>query len=543
MIVNYTAKICKPVPKTSSMKVFLAIPAYGNLICNATVISILRLQMLCIERNVQLALETLGNESLVQRARNILTKKFLLSDSDVMLFIDADIGFDPMSVMRMLDAGKDIATAIYPKKGIDWDLVQQKMRDGDDEPLYQAGLEFNMNLKDVARVAVRDGWVEVLDAATGFMMISRSAMQRMVEAHADELYCVNDVNQGPGDPVKNYVAVWDCMIDPVSKRYLSEDFSFNRRAQALGIETYACVVTPLMHVGNQLFSGDLMKRYNIPEFEPATFTPSIVEVHDAGQPAEEKMDRLAEDKIDDGPPDPSESGSEHPQGRPPHVEVASHHKQCLLALVSENKKECCLAFLWSLLRLQLELIRHQCGTALTVFGDVNSALNEAYSEKFEKVAVLNSMVAFDPTFVLEAVLSDKHVIVGGLPMPEIDWTRVREVPVDDPEPMAMRGLKYNVDIEPIALRKSPYVIPKEVRWMPVFVISRDALENVARKTRHSTGHLFWADDIRDGVMRPAHERLLEQAEYPAFVDVVHMNSSFGPLVFGGVLSHRIRLIP
>ena len=104
--------------------------------------------------------------------------------------------------------------------------------------------------------SVVNGFVEVLDGPTGFMMISRVALTKMHE-HYPELNCKNDHQNRDFD---EYCAVFDCMIDPDSKRYLSEDYAFCRRWQQMGGKIYADCNTTLGHVGNLPFSGCLNDR-------------------------------------------------------------------------------------------------------------------------------------------------------------------------------------------------------------------------------------------------------------------------------------------
>ena len=58
----------------------------------------------------------------------------------------------------------------------------------------------------------------------------------------------------------DYHACFDCMIDPTTKRYLSEDYAFCRRWQQIGGKIYADLATTLGHVGNLPFSGCLKDR-------------------------------------------------------------------------------------------------------------------------------------------------------------------------------------------------------------------------------------------------------------------------------------------
>jgi hypothetical protein len=112
-----------------------------------------------------------------------------------------------------------------------------------------------MNFKSV-NTQIINGFAEVLDGPTGFMLIKRAVFAKMHE-HYPELLCVNDHQN---KDIDTYHAVFDCMIDPESKRYLSEDYAFCRRWQQMGGKIYADVMTVLGHVGNIRFQGKLEDR-------------------------------------------------------------------------------------------------------------------------------------------------------------------------------------------------------------------------------------------------------------------------------------------
>lgn len=244
-------------PPVRSM-VYVATPCYGCLLTHTYMSSVLGLQAALSKIDVGMAIDLIGNESLVTRARNILVRRFLNSSSTHLLFIDADIGFDPNIVERLLKAEKDVAVAVYPKKHIDWSLVKRKAQDvNDEEPIHAAGLDFNINLSE-KKTEVTDGFCKVLDAATGFMLIRRQVIERMYEAYRDELYCVNDLANR--DVLPDYVALFDCMICPKTRRNLSEDYAFCRRWQAIGGEIYADLQSPLLHQGSCTFEANFSHR-------------------------------------------------------------------------------------------------------------------------------------------------------------------------------------------------------------------------------------------------------------------------------------------
>jgi len=241
--------------------IYVATPAYGCMLHTGFVTSLLQLQALCIQRGIELCVDMLGNESLVQRGRNILQARFLKSAATHLLFIDADIAFAPESVVdRLLVADKDVITGVYAKKGIEWNLVKTKVQAGVDEPVQAAGLDYNINIVPGNSV-VKDGVVEVLDSATGFMMIKRHVIEDMWKRYAETLWCRNDIQGTTG--IDCYCAIFDCMIDPESRRYLSEDYSFCRLWQQMGGKIHADISFPLAHIGAHTFSGDVRQRFTM----------------------------------------------------------------------------------------------------------------------------------------------------------------------------------------------------------------------------------------------------------------------------------------
>ena len=234
---------------------FLSTPCYGGMCLENYAQSILQLQVLLARKNIQLMIDTTENESLVHRARNVSVGRFMQkSEAEFFMFIDADVSFDPESVVRLLESNHDISVACYPKKYIDWEQARAAVDSGDNRNMNMLSASLVVNFGASSR-PVENGFIEVLDGPTGFMMIKRSVFEKMHE-HYHELDCMNDHQNRDFD---KYCALFDCMIDPESRRYLSEDYAFCRRWQQLGGKIYADVRTTLGHVGNLPFSGQMSK--------------------------------------------------------------------------------------------------------------------------------------------------------------------------------------------------------------------------------------------------------------------------------------------
>jgi hypothetical protein len=201
-------------------------------------------------------LDTTENESLVHRARNLAVARFMYrSDADYFMFIDADIHFDPMSEVRLVKSGHDVSVAAYPKKTVMWNQADEAFKAGDTRDPNKIVSSLVLNFKS-SKTPVINGFAEVLDGPTGFMCIKRDVFFKMCEKYP-ELLCVNDHQNRD---IETYTAVFDCMIDPDTRRYLSEDYAFCRRWQQMGGSIWADVTTTLGHVGNIRFHGVLEER-------------------------------------------------------------------------------------------------------------------------------------------------------------------------------------------------------------------------------------------------------------------------------------------
>lgn len=238
------------------VKLFLSTPCYGGQCLEKYATSVIKLQIELIKEGIQLMLDTTENESLVHRARNVAVGRFLQkTDADVFMFIDADVEFTADAVVRLVKSPHDVSVAVYPKKVVMWDQVKNAVEQGDERNMAMLSSSLVANIGAHKRT-VEDGFVELLDGPTGFMAIKRGAFEKLEEKFP-ELNCKNDHQNRDFD---EYCAVFDCMIDPESRRYLSEDYAFCRRWQQCGGRIFADINTTLGHVGNLPFTGCLNDR-------------------------------------------------------------------------------------------------------------------------------------------------------------------------------------------------------------------------------------------------------------------------------------------
>ena len=266
------AKIEIPIGLLRNKHVFIATPCYGGQIGEPYFRSMMRLAILCSKYEIPYTVSTLANESLVTRGRNTLVSFFMENKSATHLFfIDADIEFQPEDLLRMVAYDKPITVGAYPKKAINWDSILLAARNPDLEETadsieghssnYVVNFDFlkDENGNRTPQVQIVDNLVRLKDAGTGFMCIKKDVIQKMMDAHP-ELKYNNDINVDKKFEPFMY-ALFDTMIDPESRRYLSEDYTFCRLWQMMGGDVYLDPRTALNHVGHYTFRGNIRKLF------------------------------------------------------------------------------------------------------------------------------------------------------------------------------------------------------------------------------------------------------------------------------------------
>lgn len=227
--------------------------------------SLLKLQSACARRNVGLGFLLQPGDSLITRARQTVMAHFLQDfRASHLLFIDADIGFEPEQVFRLIDFDKDFTAAAYPIKKINWDLVPGAVAAGR-RPLESAALHYAVEADPGQPLVTRNGFVRVQYTGTGFMMIRRAALEAMIERYP-ELHYVRE-HKGD-DPLVNChwrSALFNCLIDETTGTYLSEDYSFCKRWTDMGGEIWVDFQSRLSHVGTAIFRGDMAAQVDLPD--------------------------------------------------------------------------------------------------------------------------------------------------------------------------------------------------------------------------------------------------------------------------------------
>ena len=211
----------------SKVHLHLGIPCYGGMVSEPTMTSFLRFILMAQQYGLNWSLDTMVNESLVTRARNNLMAKMMTNDKAThFMFIDADIRFQPESIFQMIAHDKDVIGGLYPKKAL-----------------------------PINYVTVQGDIYTVDTMGTGFLLFKRHVYEKLIAAHPESKY-VDDIGLGKQFEPMMY-AIFDCVIDERG-HYLSEDWTFCRRWQAIGGEIWAHSKTLLNHVGHYEFAAKVV---------------------------------------------------------------------------------------------------------------------------------------------------------------------------------------------------------------------------------------------------------------------------------------------
>jgi hypothetical protein len=257
---NEEAALAPPIaPSSPVVNLVVATPCFGGQISALYATSVFKLQKLVRKYSgFNFKVFFKDGDALITRARASLVAQFLDDAAAThLLFIDADIGFEPEQVLRLIECGADMCAAVYPIKHIDWNKIKKTI--AADRPAPAAAFNYVFEVEDPNAVIAKGGFVKVRYAGTGFLMIRRQALERMC-AHYPQLRYKRDHSLDAATASDNRFALFECMIAE-DGTYLSEDFAFSKRWTDMGGEIWADLTSRLSHVGPMTFCGDLSSQF------------------------------------------------------------------------------------------------------------------------------------------------------------------------------------------------------------------------------------------------------------------------------------------
>jgi|TARA_A100001391_G_scaffold205207_1_gene204127 hypothetical protein len=250
--------------REKKFKIFLGMPMYGGLLSEATMHGLLQLQQWSYERGIGFRFQSMGNESLITRARNTIVSMMMDQQDYVathLLFIDADIGFSAQNVERLICSEKDVACGVYPRKHIYLEKIKKILEETPDatpDEIEARALGYNINFDNPNDLRGENGFFKVNEAATGMMLVKREVFRTMFKKFPERKYETDQIVNGTHYRSDNCYDLF--AVGPYEtlgqKRYLSEDYYFSRLwTEHCGGEIWADLAMPLTHFGNRPYKG------------------------------------------------------------------------------------------------------------------------------------------------------------------------------------------------------------------------------------------------------------------------------------------------
>jgi hypothetical protein len=251
---------------TDQIHLVVATPCFGGQVSSIYASSIFKLQQaLQSKSNVELTVQLRDGDALITRARANLMTLFLDDPTAThFLFVDADIGFEPEQVFRLIESGADMVAGVYPIKRVNWDKAKRVIENRRAN-VPSAALDYVLEIDNPDHVAVVNGFTRVRYAGTGFLMIRRHVFEKMCTHPAyASLQFLREHSLDALAGSRNRFALFECMIDAATGTYLSEDFAFCKRWTDIGGEIWADLESRLDHVGPSVFHGDISSQFAAP---------------------------------------------------------------------------------------------------------------------------------------------------------------------------------------------------------------------------------------------------------------------------------------
>lgn len=215
--------------RVKNARIHFCLPCYGGVLTEQTFMSFIKWGNTAKQLGIEWAIETMNNESLISRGRNTLTAKFLNApESTHLMFIDADIGWEPWHVLAMIDRDVDVIGGLYPMKTLP--------------------IRWVVNGFDGAEEGT-DGLQEVSKTGTGFLLIKRRVFEEM-KAHPAVKPFKSDIGLDP-ELNKHMRTYFDTAVR--DNRYYSEDWTFCENWRDLGGKVWVDKRVMLRHAGSYVF--------------------------------------------------------------------------------------------------------------------------------------------------------------------------------------------------------------------------------------------------------------------------------------------------
>lgn len=244
--------------------VFVFVPAFGQIVTATTFLTTHNLQQALNKKGISGGISCLSYPDIAELRNIALTMWYDTLPFSHLLFIDADIGFDPQMVVDMILFDEPVVGCMYPKRT--YPLQWAASGTGEDE------------------LERRGGFMSLAGVGMGCTLISRDAIRIMLEKMPElsdpriEMHSAKSIFDGAG--VTRLIRAFDLMQDPDVGR-ISEDLAFCRRVRECGMKVWASIAYRVQHVGPHVFEGSYLEHVEQRERQKADENADAVFVNDS----------------------------------------------------------------------------------------------------------------------------------------------------------------------------------------------------------------------------------------------------------------------
>lgn len=208
-------------------KVLIATPSYDGKIDVWYANSLSNTILLGVQNDVLFHAIYMSYDALVQRARNDLIGIAIKSDYDDILWIDADMEWDPKKALELIKSNYDVIGLPVIKKA----------------PYTES---YNVKIKPEDLVTGENGLISVDSIGTGFLKMSRKAFEYLWDN--SEPYVHNEASRR-----------WIFDVRIQDGDIISEDVLVCQKLREGGFDIYVDPSSTCNHIGNMKFTGNFEK--------------------------------------------------------------------------------------------------------------------------------------------------------------------------------------------------------------------------------------------------------------------------------------------
>ena len=203
---------------------FIATPSHSGQVCCEHAKSLIQTLPALAQNGIAFTHSFIMHDAIIQDARNRLVSWFMASEATDMLFIDADISWEPAAALRLAMSPHDVIGGAYRQKREDAEMYNVAgMKAGGTSALIQCAY-----------------------LGTGFLKISRRAIEKLTAAHQDTKY--QDMEG------RDCYGLFDVRI--ADGRIVGEDALFCQRWREVGGKVFLDPDMTLWHHGEKAYRGN-----------------------------------------------------------------------------------------------------------------------------------------------------------------------------------------------------------------------------------------------------------------------------------------------